>query len=150
MLQFWNCLTFLRGFIVSTCYIRHQRSFRSANGRQNKEGLGKNWRQTYKASDDLSYTDSSTHQFKNLKKKVLSPKWEAVSFWVEIYNFTDVNINDMSYEAVSFWVEIYNFTDVDINSSYQWYELWMAKYVCCDYGSKRRVLIFKNCKLPIN
>ena len=87
---------------------------------------------------------------KKLKKKVLSPKWEAVSFWVEIYNFTDVNINDMSYEAVSFWVEIYNFTDVDINSSYQWYELWMAKYVCCNYGSKRRVLIFKNCKLPIN
>ena len=42
---------------------------------------------------------------------------------MEIYNFTDVNINDMSYEAVSFWVEIYNVTDVNINindTSYEW------------------------------
>lgn len=26
-------------------------------------------------------------------KKVLRKKWKAVSFWVEIYNFVDVNIN---------------------------------------------------------
>ena len=44
-----------------------------------------------------------------------------VSFWEEIYNFTDININDTSYEAFSFWVEIYNVTDVNINdTSYKW------------------------------